>query len=35
MEAELFEPQKRQDDLDRADSKGNPDIRECLRSWPN
>lgn len=33
MEAELFELQKQQDDLDMQDSRRNPNTLECFRSW--
>ncbi|KAE9364413.1 hypothetical protein N431DRAFT_519815 [Stipitochalara longipes BDJ] len=33
MEAEIFELQKQQDDLDIRDSRGDPDTIQCFRSW--
>jgi hypothetical protein len=33
LEAELFELQKRQDDMDIRDSRGDPDTLQCFRSW--
>jgi len=33
MEAEIFELQKQQDDLDIRDSRGDPDTVQCFRSW--
>jgi hypothetical protein len=33
LEAELFELQKRQDDMDVRDSRGDPDTLQCFRSW--
>jgi hypothetical protein len=32
MEAEIFELQKQQDDLDIRDSRGDPDTVQCFRS---
>lgn len=33
LEAEIFELQKQQDDLDFRDSRGDPDTLQCFRSW--
>jgi hypothetical protein len=33
LEAEIFELQKQQDDLDVRDSRGDPDTLQCFRSW--
>lgn len=33
LEAEIFELQKQQDDLDIRDSRGDPDTIQCFRSW--
>jgi hypothetical protein len=33
LEAELFELQKRQDDMDVRGSRGDPDTLQCFRSW--
>jgi hypothetical protein len=33
LEAEIFELQKQQDDLDIRDSRGDPTAQQCFRSW--
>jgi hypothetical protein len=33
LEAEIFELQRQQDDLDMRDSRGDPTAQQCFRSW--
>jgi hypothetical protein len=33
LEAEVLDLQKQQDDLDFRDSRRDPDVQQCLRSW--
>jgi hypothetical protein len=33
LEAEILDLQKQQDDLDFRDSRRDPDVQQCLRSW--